>query len=140
MAEADPDGAGAGSRAAIWAAPVGIAIAAVGSVLATHFDMPLGDAISSILIGLVLACTSTLLARGRKSLLIGETADGAPWIEEMIADIERRIHDAHSDVTSLFIKPQNPQQYMRTVRERFGENAADAAREPQAVAVTSGSH
>jgi len=33
------------------------------------------DGVSSILIGLVLACTSTLLARESKSLLIGEKAD-----------------------------------------------------------------
>jgi cation diffusion facilitator family transporter len=152
------------------AALVGIAIAAVGIVLAAHFGMPLADGISSILIGLVLAVTSTLLLRESKSLLIGERADGAliksilaiangacgnshangvltvhlapdqvmaamsfefddaltaPQIEEMIADIERRIHEAHPEVTSLFIKPQNPQQFTRTVRERFGENAAE---------------
>ena len=139
--------------------------------------MPLADGVSSILIGLVLACTSTLLARESKSLLIGEKADTradpvhpghrqrapaaasrangvltiqmapdqimaamsfefddaltAPQIEEMIADIERRIHAAHPEVTSLFIKPQNPQQYRATVREKFGENAAEATRAPQ---------
>ena len=158
------------------AALVGIAIAAVGTVLAAHFGMPLADGISSILIGVVLAFTSTLLARESKSLLIGEKADSAliksildianaacgpsrangvltiqlapdqimaamsfefddaltaPQIEEMIADIEHRIHAAHPEVTSLFIKPQNPQQYTRTVRERFGENVADATRAPQ---------
>ena len=158
------------------AALIGIAIAAVGIVLAAHFDMPLADGISSILIGVVLAFTSTLLARESKSLLIGEKADSAliksileianaacgtsrangvltiqmapdqimaamsfefddaltaPQIEEMIADIEQRIHAAHPEVTSLFIKPQNPQQYRRTVREKFGENVADATRAPQ---------
>jgi len=158
------------------AALAGIAIAAVGTVLAAHFDMPLADGVSSILIGAVLACTSTLLARESKSLLIGEKADSAlvksmleiangacgssrangvltlqmapdqimaamsfefddaltaPQIEEMIADIERRIHDAHPEVTSLFVKPQNPAQYSRTVRERFGDNVADATRAPQ---------
>jgi cation diffusion facilitator family transporter len=162
------------------AALIGIAIAAVGTVLAAHFDMPLADGISSILIGLVLACTSTLLARESKSLLIGEKADSAlirsileianaacgssrangvltiqmapdqimaamsfefddaltaPQIEEMIADIERRIHDAHPEVTSLFIKPQNPEQYTRTVREKFGENVGEATRAPQTVPV-----
>ena len=158
------------------AALIGIAIAAVGIALAAHFDMPLADGVSSILIGLVLACTSTLLLRESKSLLIGEKADSAliksileianaacgpsrangvltvqmapdqimaamsfefddaltaPQIEEMIADIERRIHDAHPEVTSLFIKPQNPGQYERTVRDKFGENVADATRAPQ---------
>jgi cation diffusion facilitator family transporter len=158
------------------AALIGIAIAAVGTVLAAHFDLPLADGISSILIGVVLAFTSTLLARESKSLLIGEKADSAliksildianaacgssrangvltiqmapdqimaamsfefddaltaPQIEEMIADIEHRIHAAHPEVTSLFIKPQNPQQYTRTVREKFGDNVADATRAPQ---------
>ncbi len=158
------------------AALIGIAIAAVGTVLAAHFDMPLADGVSSILIGLVLACTSTLLARESKSLLIGEKADTAliksildianaacgasrangvltiqmapdqimaamsfefddaltaPQIEQMIADIERRIHAAHPEVTSLFIKPQSPQQYRDTVRERYGENVAEATRAPQ---------
>jgi cation diffusion facilitator family transporter len=162
------------------AALIGIAIAAVGTVLSAHFDMPLADGISSILIGLVLACTSTLLARESKSLLIGEKADSAliksileianaacgssrangvltiqmapdqimaamsfefddaltaPQIEEMIADIERRIHDAHPEVTSLFIKPQNPEQYTKTVREKFGENVGEATRAPQTVPV-----
>jgi cation diffusion facilitator family transporter len=158
------------------AALIGIVIAAIGIALAARFDMPLADGISSILIGLVLACTSTLLARESKSLLIGEKADSklirsildiangacgksrangvltiqmapdeimaamsfefddaltAPQIEEMIADIEQRIHSAHPEVTSLFIKPQNPQQYTRTVREKFGENVAEAIRAPQ---------
>src|SRR5471032_1947098 len=142
------------------AALIGIVIAAVGIALAANFDLPLADGISSILIGLVLVCTSTLLARESKSLLIGEKADSAliksilaiangacgksrangvltiqmapdeimaamsfefddaltaPQIEEMVADIERLIHDAHPEVTSLFIKPQNPQQYKDTV-------------------------
>ena len=158
------------------AALIGIVIAAIGTVLAAHFDMPLADGISSILIGLVLACTSTLLARESKSLLIGEKADSkliksildiangacgssrangvltiqmapdqimaaisfefddaltAPQIEEMVADIERRIHEAHPEVTSLFIKPQNPEQYKNTVREKFGEDMAEATRAPQ---------
>ena len=163
------------------AALIGIVIAAGGTVLAAHFDMPLADGISSILIGLVLAGTSTLLARESKSLLIGEKADTeliksilaiangacgsshangvltiqmapdqimaamsfefddtltAPQIEEMIADIEQRIHAAHPEVTSLFIKPQNPQQYSRVVREKFGDNVQEATRDQ--VPMTSG--
>jgi len=161
------------------AALTGILIAAAGTVLAAHFDMPMADAISSILIGLVLACTSTLLARESKSLLIGEKADSrliksildiangacgsshangvltiqlapdqimaamsfefddaltAPQIEEMVVDIERRIHEAHPEVTSLFIKPQNPQQYTRIVREKFGDNVADVTKDQVPVA------
>jgi len=155
------------------AALVGIVIAAAGTVLAAHFDLPLADGVASILIGLVLACTSTLLLRESKSLLIGERADGdlvrslldianaacgnsrangvltlhlapdqvmaamsfefddaltAPQIEQMIADIERRIHDAHPQVTSLFVKPQSPQQYRDRVREKYGDGVEDATR------------
>ena len=61
----------------------------------------------------------------------------APQIEQMVADIEHRIHAAHPEVTSLFIKPQNPQQYRDTVRERFGENVAEATRAPQTPVVGS---
>jgi cation diffusion facilitator family transporter len=155
------------------AALAGIVIAAAGTVLSAHLDMPRADGIASILIGLVLACTSTLLARESKSLLIGERADSdlvksilaianaacgpsrangvltihlapdqvmaamsfefddaltAPRIEQLIADIERRIHDAHPEVTSLFIKPQSPQQYRSLLREKYGDDAADATR------------
>ena len=158
------------------AALIGIAIAAVGTVLADRLGLEWADGVSSILIGVVLVCTSTLLARESKSLLIGEKADSAlirsmleiangacgrshangvltiqmapdqimaamsfefddaltaPQIEEMVADIERRIQAAHPDVVSLFVKPQSPQQYSQTVREKFGENAEDATRAPQ---------
>jgi cation diffusion facilitator family transporter len=161
------------------AALIGILIAAAGTVLSARFGLQLADGISSILIGLVLVATSTLLARESKSLLIGEKADTeliksilaianaacgpsrangvltiqlapdeimaamsfefddaltAPQIEEMIADIERRIHEAHPEVTSLFIKPQNPQQYTRVVRERFGDDAAEVTKEQAPVA------
>jgi cation diffusion facilitator family transporter len=155
------------------AALAGIVIAAVGTVLAARFGLPLADGVASILIGLVLAGTSTLLLRESKSLLIGERADGelvrsmlaianaacgnsrangvltlhlapdqvmaamsfefddaltAPQIEQMIADIERRIHDAHPEVTSLFVKPQSPQQYREQVRDKYGRGAEDATR------------
>jgi cation diffusion facilitator family transporter len=157
------------------AALIGIAIAAAGTVLAARYGLHEADAISSILIGVVLACTSTLLARESKSLLIGERADGelirsllkvanetcapsrangvltiqlapseimaamsfefddrltAPQIEQLVADLEHRIHAAHPEVTSLFVKPQNPQQFTRNVRRRFGENASEALAAP----------
>jgi cation diffusion facilitator family transporter len=151
------------------AALIGIAIAAAGTVLAAHFGVARADGAASILIGLVLACTSTLLARESKSLLIGEKADSeliaailkianescgpskangvvtvqlapdqimaaisfefddaltAPRIEEMVAEIERRIHERHPEVTSLYIKPQNPAQWTRSVRTRFADEDA----------------
>jgi len=157
------------------AALAGIVIAAVGTLLAAHLDLPRADGVASILIGLVLAVTSTLLLRESKSLLIGERADGelvrsmldianaacgtsrangvltihlapdqvmaamsfefddaltAPQIEQMVADIERRIQHAHPEVTSLFIKPQNPQQYEDRIREKYGDGADEALSAP----------
>ena len=115
-----------------------VVLAAAGTVLAAHFDMPLADGISSILIGLVLACTSTLLARESKSLLIGEKADSA-LIKSMLEIANAACGTSRAngmltiqmEVTSLFVKPQNPEQYKRTVSEKFGENLADATRAPQ---------
>lgn len=71
------------------AALAGIAIAAAGTVLSAHFGLEWADGAASILIGLVLAGTSLLLARESKSLLIGERADGA-----LIEDILRIANEA----------------------------------------------
>jgi cation diffusion facilitator family transporter len=57
------------------AALLGILIAAFGTYAATSLGAPVFDGVASILIGLVLAATATLLARESKSLLIGERAD-----------------------------------------------------------------
>ena len=152
------------------AALIGIAIAALGTVLAAHAGLAWADGAASVLIGLVLAATSMLLLRESKSLLIGERADGelvasilaiandacgsskangaltiqlapdqvmaaisfefddalsAPRIEELVAEIERRVHVAHPEVTQLFIKPQTPQRYASVVRSKFGDEVAD---------------
>jgi cation diffusion facilitator family transporter len=56
------------------AALLGIAIAAAGIFAAERLDMPVLDGAASILIGLVLAVTASLLARESKELLIGERA------------------------------------------------------------------
>ncbi len=57
------------------AALIGIAVAALGTFAASALDAPIVDGVASMLIGLVLAATSLLLARESKSLLIGERAD-----------------------------------------------------------------
>lgn len=59
------------------AALLGILIAALGIFAATSLKVPMADGIASICIGMVLACTASLLARESKSLLIGERADRA---------------------------------------------------------------
>jgi divalent metal cation (Fe/Co/Zn/Cd) transporter len=57
------------------AALIGILIAALGTFASTYLDAPAFDGVASILIGIVLAATASLLARESKSLLIGERAD-----------------------------------------------------------------
>ncbi|HEY2736053.1 MAG TPA: cation diffusion facilitator family transporter [Polyangiales bacterium] len=57
------------------AALIGLAIAFLGIFLSQLLKQPVFDGIASILIGLVLAITATLLARETKGLLIGERAD-----------------------------------------------------------------
>jgi cation diffusion facilitator family transporter len=44
-------------------------------------------------------------------------------IESAVADIERRVRDAHPEVVSLFIKPQSAGGYRRNVRERLERGA-----------------
>jgi cation diffusion facilitator family transporter len=57
------------------AALIGIVIAALGTFAADSLDRPALDGVASILIGLVLAFTASVLARESKGLLIGERAD-----------------------------------------------------------------
>jgi cation diffusion facilitator family transporter len=57
------------------AALVGIVIAACGTYASTSLGMPAADGVASILVGVVLAAISLVLARESKSLLIGEQAD-----------------------------------------------------------------
>jgi cation diffusion facilitator family transporter len=57
------------------AALIGILIAAGGTFVATHWQVPEADGLASILIGLLLATVAAILARESKSLLIGERAD-----------------------------------------------------------------
>jgi cation diffusion facilitator family transporter len=57
------------------AALVGLLVAFAGTYLSASLNLPVLDGIASVLIGLVLAVTATLLARETKGLLIGEPAD-----------------------------------------------------------------
>jgi len=54
---------------------VGILIATAGIYLSVRFALPVLDGVASLLVGLVMALTASLLARETKSLLIGEAAD-----------------------------------------------------------------
>ncbi|HET9748368.1 MAG TPA: cation diffusion facilitator family transporter [Casimicrobiaceae bacterium] len=57
------------------AALIGIVLAALGTYGSASLGLPVLDGVASILIGVVLAVTSMLLARESKSLLVGERAD-----------------------------------------------------------------
>ena len=59
------------------AALIGLTIAFVGTSLSAYFDLPVLDGAASIVIGLVLALVSVILARESKSLLMGEPASSA---------------------------------------------------------------
>jgi divalent metal cation (Fe/Co/Zn/Cd) transporter len=54
---------------------VGILIATAGIYFSVRLALPVLDGIASVLIGLVMAATASLIGRETKSLLIGETAD-----------------------------------------------------------------
>ncbi len=58
------------------AAMLGLIAALVGLLLAEHFGDPSFDALASLTIGVILACTAALLAYESKGLLIGEAASG----------------------------------------------------------------
>jgi hypothetical protein len=49
----------------------------------------------------------------------------APEIEELVARIEHRLREAHPEVVSVYIKPQDPQQFTKAVQRRFGDGADD---------------
>lgn len=57
------------------AAMLGLIAAFIGIYLAQTLDMPVFDAIASIVIGIILACTAAVLAYESKGLLIGESAN-----------------------------------------------------------------
>jgi cation diffusion facilitator family transporter len=57
------------------AALIGLAIAALGTFLATSLERPAIDGVASIAIGALLAVTAVLLAIESKGLLLGEAAD-----------------------------------------------------------------
>jgi cation diffusion facilitator family transporter len=85
------------------AALIGIVIAAAAIGAATLLEQPIWDGVGSVLIGLLLAATSMLLARETQSLLIGEPAH--PALTGSILEIAEKTPGArqrrpdHTDVT-----------------------------------------
>jgi cation diffusion facilitator family transporter len=74
------------------AALCGLAIALVGVAITEIADMPVFDGVSSICIGVLLACVAFLLARKTKGLLIGEAAS---------AEDQRRIREALAGIPGV---------------------------------------
>jgi cation diffusion facilitator family transporter len=88
------------------AALAGIVIAFAGIYLSVRLNLPVLDGVGSILIGLVLGTTASLLARETKSLLIGERADQA--IIDSIMLVAGRIHGiAHANgILTIHLAPK----------------------------------
>jgi cation diffusion facilitator family transporter len=88
------------------AALIGLLIAFAGIFLSVTLNLPVLDGVGSILIGLVLAATASLLAQETKSLLIGERADQG--IVDSITRLAEQIHGvAHANgIMTVHLAPQ----------------------------------
>src|SRR5206468_153723 len=80
---------------ALGAAMAGIVAAAAGLALSQTTGNPVFDGAASIVIGLILGVTATLLAKESKALLIGEAAD--PELVECI----RGVAAAHAGIAGV---------------------------------------
>ena len=88
------------------AALIGLLVAFVGSFLSVKLKLPVLDGVASLVIGLVLATTATVLARETKGLLIGEGADQS--IVDSITRIAEKMDGvAHANgILTVHLAPQ----------------------------------
>ena len=88
------------------AALIGLGVAFVGTFLSVKLKLPVLDGVASLVVGLVLAVTATLLARETKGLLIGERADLA--IVESITQIAEEMDGvAHANgIITVHLAPE----------------------------------
>ncbi|WP_257169877.1 cation diffusion facilitator family transporter [Bradyrhizobium sp. SRS-191] len=100
------------------AALIGIMIAAAATAAAVAFDEPAWDGIGSILIGLLLAVTSMVLARESKSLLIGEPAD--PELAHSVLEIARKSNGVRA-ANGLLTVQLSPQQVVVALSIEFSD-------------------
>jgi len=101
------------------AALIGIVIAALGTFASTHLDAPVFDGVASILIGVVLAATASLLARESKSLLIGERADQK--LSDSLQNIaEQAYPDLHAN--GVLTVQLAPNQILAALSLEFADN------------------
>jgi cation diffusion facilitator family transporter len=88
------------------AALVGLALAFLGVYLSHRLDEPRLDGVASILIGLVLAAVSMVLAYESKGLLLGESADPATVRQiQQLVTADRDVQQARKPLT-MHLGPQ----------------------------------
>lgn len=114
------------------AAIIGIIIAAASIAAAVAFDKPVWDGVGSILIGLLLAATSILLARESKSLLIGEPAHTS--LSESILEIARKSPDVLRANGVLTVQ-MSPSQVVAAVSIEFADDKSADDIEQSVVAI-----
>jgi cation diffusion facilitator family transporter len=110
------------------AALLGILIAAIGTWISIRLGDPRIDGVSSILIGIVLAAVSVLLARESKELLIGEQA--APELSDAIRQTVSE-EPCVLDVSDIITTQMAPDQVIATL----GVDIVDSLRVPEVEAL-----
>lgn len=90
-----------------FAALIGLIVAGTAIYLGDIFNLPILDGIASILIGLILAFTASILAFECKGLLCGEAAD-----EQIVAGIENIIKNENdvlhiNEILTMHLGPQD---------------------------------
>jgi cation diffusion facilitator family transporter len=105
------------------AAMFGLVVAFVGIAAADYLNMPLLDGIASIVIGLILALTASLLAFETKGLLIGEAAH--PRVIDGVRRIARS-EDAVIGVNEILTMHLGPKDVLLNVSLDFaGDKSSD---------------
>lgn len=89
------------------AAMLGLLFAFIGVFISDTFNLPIFDAIASLLIGVMLALTAALLAYESKALLIGEGAD--PKVTEGIRTIVRDVTgiETPNEILTMHLGPHD---------------------------------
>ena len=100
------------------AAMLGLFVAFVGIAAADYLDMPLLDGVASIVIGLILALTASLLAFETKGLLIGEAAH--PRVVEGVRRIARA-EDSVIGINEILTMHLGPKDVLLNVSLDFGD-------------------
>ncbi len=101
------------------AALVGLVVAFIGTFLSVHLKLPVLDGVASLVIGLVLAATATVLARETKGLLIGETAN--PTIVDSITKIAEEM-DGVAHANGILTVHMAPQQIVVALSLEFDDS------------------